>query len=106
MIPGCTHALDIEFDDHTVDLATAVNVFVSVRQGSLQIDLSTERVEVDETGYKLTVYLTQEETLRFKSGTASLQVNWTFRDGLQNLCRDASDVATVTWGEQLLRRVL
>lgn len=30
MIPACTHAMDIELDDHTVDLATAVNAMTVV----------------------------------------------------------------------------
>lgn len=107
MIPGCTHALDIELDDHEIDLHEATNVYVTIAQGSNTSQTYTaERVEIGETGYELTVYLTQEESLAFHRGNAEVQVNWLVSDGGSSYSRAATDVVSIMWGKQLLREVL
>ena len=105
MIPGCTHAIDLELDDHTIDLS-AYDVYVTIRQGSLAIELSGERVDV--SGYNATVYLTQEESLRLRDGAnIVIQMNWISTDAITgNISRAASDPAIVPVGVQLLRRLL
>lgn len=106
MIPGCTHELDIELDDHTVDLSQASNVYVTIAQGSTSKTFTGERVVVAASGYELTVGMTQEETLQFRRGNAEVQVNWLVSDGNDGYSRAATDVVSVMWGKQLLREVL
>lgn len=107
MIPGCTHAIDIELDDHEIDLHEATNVYVTIAQGSNTSQTYTaERVEIGETGYELTVYLTQAESLAFHRGNAEVQVNWLVSDGDTGFYRYATNVISVQWNKQLLRQVL
>lgn len=106
MIPGCTHEIDIELDDHTVDLSEATNVYVTIAQGSTSQTFTDERVEIAASGYELTVGLTQEESLQFRRGNAEVQVNWLVSDGGSGYYRNATEVVAVQWSKQLLREVL
>lgn len=106
MIPGCTHELDIELDDHTVDLSQASNVYVTLAQGSTSKTFTGERVVVAASGYELTVGMTQEETLAFRRGNAKGQVNWLVSDGNDGYSRAATEPFPIMWSEQLLREVL
>lgn len=105
MIPGCTHALDLVLDDETVDL-TGAEVYVTLRQGAFELELSGDRVEA--SGHQATVYLTQTESLKMKDNqNAEIQINWITTDALTGgVSRGASDPASVPVGVQLLRRVL
>ena len=105
MVPGCTHALDLELDDHTIDLGEADNVYVSIVQGPTSLVLSGSNVVTDV--YRLTVYPTQEQSLRFRGGSeAKIQVNWTYGGGRSGTSRMATEAATIKVDEQLLGRVL
>lgn len=106
MIPGCTHALDITLDDPEIDLNGASDIILSINQNGTQLDLTGDRIEVAEDGYKFTVYLTQEETLKFRFGTAVAQVNWTQDDLLGDVARMATDPFVVQMGQQFVKRVL
>ena len=104
MIPGCTHALDLELDDESIDLG-GYDVYVTIKQLALTLDLSGDRVEVD--GNRATVYLTQEESLQLKDRQPmTVQLNWTSQAVTGEVSRGASDPAVVPVGMQLLRRIL
>lgn len=106
MIPGCTHAVDLALDDKTIDLNQASDVYVTLKQGGTLITLTGAALEVD--GYKVTAYMTQENSLKLKDKAAvQVQINWLYTDSESNVTsRCASDLATIQVGEQLLRRVL
>jgi len=106
MIPGCTHALDMTLDDQTVDLNNATDVFVTINQNGNQLSFSGERVQIADDGYELSVYFTQDETLRFRYGTAVAQINWTEDDLLGGVTRAATDPFVIEVGQQFLRQVL
>lgn len=105
MIPGCTHALDLELDDDTINLEN-YDVYVSIKQGNNIWQFSGEQIETNEN--KATVYLTQEESLQFKDYLELLvQMNWVSTNAITGeVERCASDAAVVPVGVQLLRRIL
>ncbi len=106
MIPGCTHALDVTLDDQTINLNGAQDIYVTINQNGEQIDFPTDRVDVADNGYQFSVYLTQEETLRFRYGAAIAQVNWTEADMAGNISRLTTDPFVVEVGQQFMRQVL
>ena len=106
MIPGCTHVLDIEIDDHSVDLLDATNVYVTLAQGSTLLTFTGEQIDIGASGYELSVGFTQEQSLQFRKGNAELQINWLMSDGDTGFYRYATDVIAVKWDKQLLRQVL
>jgi len=106
MVPGCTHALDMTLDDQTVNLNGATDVFVSINQNGTQLNFFGDRVSIADNGYQLTVYLTQDETLRFRHGTAVAQINWTATNLLGGVSRAATDPFVIEIGQQFMRQVL
>ena len=106
MIPGCTHALDMTLDDQSINLNGAADVYVSINQNGTQLDFSGDRVSIAGNGYQLTVYLTQEETLKFRYGTAVAQINWTVENLLGGVSRLATDPFVIEIGQQFMRQVL
>ena len=67
---GTTPTFDITCD---IDL-TGYTIFVTIKQGSIQLDL-THTVESTETGCTLSVTLTQEQTLMFSDRpNAAMQI--------------------------------
>lgn len=106
MIPGCTHAVDLALDDRTIDLNQASDVYVTLKQGGTVITITGAALDID--GYRVTAYMTQENSLKLKDKAAvQVQINWLYTDQeSQTISRCASDLATIPVGEQLLRRVL
>lgn len=106
MIPGCTHAVDLALDDRTIDLNQASDVYVTLKQGGTVITITGAALDID--GYRVTAYMTQENSLKLKDKAAvQVQINWLYTDQESNtVSRCASDLATIPVGEQLLRRVL
>lgn len=105
MIPGCTHAIDLELDDHTIDLGEANSVYVSIVQGTISLVVPSNNLVID--GYRLSAYLTQEQSLRFQNNKeAKVQVNWIITNAMGQASRGAAGPAIIPVGEQLLRRVL
>lgn len=106
MIPGCTHAVDLALDDRTIDLNQASDVYVTLKQGGTVITITGAALDID--GYRVTAYMTQENSLKLKDKAAvQVQINWLYTDQeSQTVSRCASDLATIPVGEQLLRRVL
>jgi hypothetical protein len=105
MIPGCTNALDITLDDQSVDLTQASDIVVTINQNGEELDFTGARVEVGPNDYQLSVYLTQEETLKLRYGPAACQVNWTTVDAY-GTARAATDPFTIWVGQQVYRKVM
>lgn len=67
---------------HTdVDLTTAEVIYVTYTQGTTVVEKTKDDCEVEED--TVTVHLTQEETLQFKAGgyTANVQIRARYADG-------------------------
>ena len=105
MIPGCTNTLELEIDDHSVDLGLATHVYVSLRQGIHDICKTGESLTIN--GYRVNVDLTQEETLRLCCGKpCEVQINWLYEDLSGSTKRAATETAVIDIGKQLIPRVL
>lgn len=100
MVRATTPTLICSFDSALLDLSTVQNIYVTLSQGYLKLTKSGEDLEVEENNVK--VYLTQSETLMFKTGEVSIQVNWTFGGGR----RGASNIAKLIMKENLLSKVV
>ena len=64
---------------NTIDLTEAHACYVSFMQKAKLLLKKTDGFDV--TAHEVSIYLTQEETLKFAPGNASLQVNWTYSTG-------------------------
>ena len=106
MIPGCTSAIDITLDDTTIDLHNAEDVFVTINQNGEVLTFSGDRVEIGDDGFTLTVYLSQQETLKFRYGPATCVVNWIYLNLLGGISRASTDPFILDVGEQTYRQVL
>ena len=107
MIPGLTQALDIYLDDTSLDLSGAEDILVTINQNGEVSNFSGDRVEVNsEAGYILTIYLTQQETLRFRFGPATAMINWVVSDGAGGVSRLATEPFVIEIGQQLFRSVM
>jgi hypothetical protein len=106
MIPGCTNALDIVLDDQTIDLNNADDIIVTINQNGEELNFTGDRVFVDENGYSLSVYLTQQESLKFRYGPANATINWVYEDLTGEYQRASTDPFTIYVGQQLYRKVM
>lgn len=84
----------------TVDLSLINTMMFTLEQGSLEIDKTGSDLEI--SGQVVSVYLTQEETMKFKKGPARLQLNWTYPDGK----RACSNIVTIDVSPNLFMEVL
>ena len=88
------------FEDQTLDLTTANNVYVTFAQGARTITKKGSDLVISPK--QIEVYLAQNETLPFQVGAVKVQANWTGANGR----RAASVVETVEMSEQLLKKVV
>lgn len=84
----------------TVDLTAVTNLYFSLEQGSTKLQKTGDALSVN--GQDVSVYLTQAETLKFNTGRAELQLNWTYPDG----SRACSNIVSVTVGLNLIKEVI
>lgn len=73
----------------TVDLSQTAHIAFSLVQGRTKIKKEDNQLEVN--GQAVSVYLTQEDTLKFQAGQAKLQLNWSYADG-SRACSNIIDV--------------
>lgn len=100
MIPrGVTPTFTLTFTDDDLDLTQATHVYVTFKGGR---EITKSDGELTIAAKQIDVYLTQEETLSFRLGGVSIQVNWTYGDG----SRAASEVVGYTFSPQLLDKVV
>lgn len=93
-----TPTFTLTFTEEELDLTQATNVYVTFEQG----EVNFTKTALDVAEKQVDVYLSQEETLRFKVGVVNIQVNWTMANGR----RACSDVKQVEITKQLLRQVI
>ena len=100
IVRGTTPTFTLTFTEESLDLTTAVNVYVTIDQRGKSITKTEEDLTV--SAKQIEVYLSQEETLSFSAGSIEIQANWTTSGG----GRCASEVATYTLTKQLLSKVI
>lgn len=105
MIRGTTPTLTLTISDF-VDLSLAENIYVTIKQPSVTIELTKDEIEIDHN--IISCYLSQENSLKLAENTKTkIQVNWTYYDTETGTIRRAATVVKeILIGEQLLRRVL
>ena len=109
MIPGTTPTFTMRAqkrDGTFIDLSEADDVYMTMEQPNVELTISGDNLEVDEA--VVSVFLTQEQSLRFKDNTkAKVMLNWTYPpDEHGRVMRGAAGPGYLTITEQLLRRVL
>lgn len=85
---------------NTVDLTEIENMYFNLQQNGTVIKKTGEDLVID--GQTVSVYLSQAETLQILSGTASIQLNWTYANG----ARACSDIVSVPVSGNLLKEVV
>ena len=96
---GTTPTLVLTFDDPILDLTTAAEVYVTFKQDANKITKTGENLEVEAK--KISVFLSQRETLSFTDGVVEIQANW-----IGNGKRAASEIYQFYFSRQLLDEVL
>jgi hypothetical protein len=99
MVQGTTPTFILTLPN-TVDLTAIKNMYFSLEQGSTR--LRKEGADLQINGQDISVYLTQAETLKFNTGRANLQLNWTYPDG----SRACSNIVNVNVGLNLIKEVV
>ena len=97
---GTTPTFTLTFSDEDLDLTEAANVYVTFETGNYSLTKTGEDLTVEAK--KITVLLSQAETLKFINKTVDIQANWTTPTGL----RAASEVKPYEISKQLLRKVV
>ena len=97
---GTTPTLTFELDDNELDLSTANNVYVTIKNGLNVTTKTGQDLTIDEN--QVSVKLTQAETLAFTNKKIRIQINWTYNDG----SRWSSEIVEMLVSEQLLDRVV
>lgn len=65
--------------DNSADLSEIAVMYFSLKQDLVEVQKSGTDVIID--GQKVSVYLTQAETLPFRKGQAEVMLNWTYSNG-------------------------
>ena len=95
-----TPTFTLTFTQDGLDLTQARNVYVTFRSGDTLMTKTGEDLTVDEKS--IGVYLSQEETAKFRVGYVEIQANWTTAPDN----RAASNVVRYPISEQLLMAVI
>lgn len=95
-----TPTFTLKFTEEELDLTTANNVYATFEQDAINFTKTGTDLVIAEK--QVDVYLSQEETLKFKVGVVDIQLNWTMNNGR----RASSDVKQVAITKQLLRQVV
>lgn len=99
MVQATTPTFILTLPD-TVDLTIIQNMYFSLEQANTKLRKTGNDLSIE--GNTVSVYLTQEETLKFNRGYAELQLNWTYPDGH----RACSDIVTIPVGPNLIKEVV
>lgn len=97
---GTTPTFILTFAEQNLDLTQAANVYVTFETGNYSLTKTGEDLTVEAK--RISVLLSQAETLRFINKTVDIQANWTTENGL----RAASEVKPYEISKQLLRKVI
>lgn len=84
----------------SVDLTLAKNVYFTAVQNPVAITKTGEDLTINEN--EVSVYFSQDETLKFSAGTVRIQLNWTYTNGE----RACSEIVNVKVTDNLLGMVV
>jgi hypothetical protein len=84
----------------SVDLSGIQHIYFTMEQNKTLLTKKDNDLVI--VGQTVQVFLSQEETLPFKTGTANIQLNWTYGNG----ARACSDIVTIHVDENLLKKVV
>lgn len=101
MIRGATPTFKLTINDESIDLTDATSVYVTFRQPT-GISLTKSGTDLEVAAKEVDVYLSQEETLKFREGELDIQLNWVYSDGK----RACSKIVRRYVGENLIGSVL
>lgn len=73
-----------------INLLSANHVYVTFEQGKNELQKKDNQLEL--TADTITLSLTQTETLSFKKGTLSIEINITFNDGGRAISQTCEDM--------------
>lgn len=103
---GTTPTVILQFDEESVDLTTAKNVYVTFKSNLKTITKSGDDLDVEP--HSISVHLTQADTLSFQLSSSTIydynnegvevQANWTYEGGY----RACSTIALLDVGRNLL----
>lgn len=99
MVQATTPTFILTLPD-TVDLSEVSHLYFTIEQNKTIVKKQDKDLTVN--GQTVQVFLSQQETLRFKNGTASIQLNWTYENG----SRGCSNIVPVHVDENLLKEVV
>lgn len=99
MIRATTPTIIMTLPDE-VDLTTVDKLVFTLKQGSNEINKYNQDISID--GQKVSVWLSQQETLNLEEGVAKMQLNWTYNDG----SRAASNIVLIDVTPNLLAEVI
>ena len=98
---GTTPTFTLDFEESDIDLTEAESVYVTfVGSSGQKVTKTGDDLDVQEK--KISVYLTQSDSLKLPAGDVEIQANWTYADGR----RCASDCVTYRFTKQLLEKVV
>lgn len=86
-----------------LNVAELDTIFITFKQKSLELTKSTDDIIIDEEANTIKVPLSQEETLKFEVGSATVQIRGLFKDGTTAI---ASNIRTIKVGDVLLDGVI
>lgn len=95
-----TPTFTLVFDEESVDLTLARNVYVTFKNSYATITKSGNELNISPK--QIEVVLTQQETGSFSVGKVEVQANWLTINGM----RVSSTVEVVDIGKQLMQRVV
>lgn len=98
VLRGTTPTVILTFDQPDLDLTDANNVYVTFSSNLKSITKSGDSLDVEPN--RISVYLTQKDTLGFQLDEVEVQVNWTYDDHL----RSGSSIETIAVDRNLLMR--
>jgi hypothetical protein len=96
---GLTPTITFELPED-VDTSLFHNIYFALRQRSVLIIRTGENITVD--GQNINVFLPQEETVKIRSGRASISLDWTYPNGL----RGGTETEEIECEDNLIGRVL
>lgn len=95
-----TPTLTLTFTDEDLDLTTASNVYVTLKQNDSIVSKSGTSVTVSPK--QIVTVLSQSDTIQFSEGFADIQANWVYQNGK----RACSNVQSIKMSRQLLKAVI
>lgn len=99
MYKGTTPTITFTFSDF--DPSRAEKIIVTFKTGGTTT-MEFENDDLTITESAISLYLTQEQTLNFRHGDMSVQINFKFADG----SRCATQKKTISWEENLHNEVI